>query len=106
MCVDIDDTLIMRDLSTYPKARQVVLNAYGHDVTVAVNQKMVNSVIYYSKLGWKLVFWSRTGEEWARAVVEALELEEHCTATMTKPLYYLDDKNWNEWSERLWRSPL
>jgi len=102
MC-DIDETLIMADRSQHPVGELRVVNVYGHDVEVIVNQKMVNKVTYYGKLGWSFVFWSRTGEKWAHEIARELGLLKYAVATMTKPLIYFDDRPADDWMERLWR---
>lgn len=102
MC-DIDDTLVMQDRSIYPEAERRVINVYGHDVEIVINQRLVNRIDYYGKLGWSFIFWSRTGEKWAYAVAKELDLLKYAVATMSKPLVYFDDRPADEWMERLWR---
>lgn len=104
--VDVDDTLVMWNISEYPEFPVIELDCYG-PVVLAVNQKNVNLVIKLSKLGYKIVIWSQTGYDWAETVSKAVGLHPYASLYMSKPRYYVDDLPSNEWmGTRLWRDPI
>lgn len=104
--VDIDDTIAMSDLSEYSEEDRVTLNYENGPVVIVANKKNINLAIYFYKLGYTIIFWSLTGSTWARAVCESLELDKIASAYLTKPNFYMDDKEVTEWiGPRRWRSP-
>jgi hydroxymethylpyrimidine pyrophosphatase-like HAD family hydrolase len=108
---DIDDTLLMHDLSSYPDLQHITLEIDGRKFTGAVNQKNVNIVKSFYGLGRDVYFWSGTGAYWAKAVADALNLSQYAAnafAFLPKPTdYYLDDKDASYWmGKRIWRDPL
>lgn len=98
---DVDDTIILWDVSEYPDAPKVQLD--GGSITVAINQKNVNTLIKFKKLGYTVVVWSQSGKDWAEKVVNALDINQYVDLIMTKPSYYLDDLDASAWMHRLWR---
>lgn len=105
---DVDDTLIMYDLSEYEEELTThIKNPYSDmELSVVPNMKNINTLIKFKKLGYQVIVWSRTGKLWAQAVVDALELGSYVDMTLAKPLYYIDDKEAHEWiGEKVWRDP-
>lgn len=103
---DCDDTLILWDKSEYVSQPKVVISYAGYNSEVVIHQKNRNLLIKLAKLGYSIVVWSATGYDWAIEVVKALQLEDYVTLCLTKPSYYLDDKEATTWiGERLWREP-
>jgi hypothetical protein len=108
--VDIDDTLIMHDLSEHAEQQKITITVDGREFTGAVNQPNINLVIKFWKLGRDVYFWSGTGPKHARAVADALNLTQYAAnehAFLPKPIdYYLDDKDAAKWAgKRVWRNP-
>lgn len=106
--VDCDDTLVMYDMSEYPGDTPLdILNPYsGMTLQVIPNEKNIKTVIKFKKLGYYVLVWSRTGKQWADAVVDHLNLREYVDQTLAKPLYYIDDKDSTEWmGDRVYRDP-
>lgn len=106
--VDIDDSLIMHDLSEYPHHQKITIEVDGRQFTGAVNTFNVNLVVKFYKLGRDIYFWSGTGPKHARAVAEALDLAKYAVnehAFLPKPIdFYLDDKDAARWvGKRVWR---
>lgn len=108
LTVDCDDTLVMWQLSMYPDLPRVEVALPDIAPSILVlNQKNVNLVKKFYKLGFKIVVWSQTGYDWAKAVAEAVGLSEYVTLYMTKPRYHVDDLPSSVWmGERLWRDPV
>lgn len=102
--VDTDDTIGMWNLSDYPAKGRVYVSCYNHITTIVPNQKNINLVKKFIKLGYGIVAWSATGAEWAKAVFTAVGLDEYVTIYLTKPRYYLDDVECTEWmGQRIYR---
>ena len=101
--VDIDDTVVMWDKSEYPENDYITINVYGEDAVLVPNKKNINLIRKLHKLGYRFIFWSRTGEKWARAIATRLNLLDMAVGTMGKPFFYMDDKPADDWMERLWR---
>ncbi len=102
--VDVDDTLILWDLSAYPDMPRIEVDYAGYKSTLIPHQKNINLLIKLAKLGYEIVVWSATGYDWAELIVAELNLGEYVTLCMSKPRYYVDDKNAESWiGERLWR---
>lgn len=91
---DVDDTLIMWE---YPPNREdEVIEVhientpfYGRGVP---HKKHIDMIKRHKAWGNGVVVWSKSGWEWAKAVIEKLELTEYVDAVMSKPNYYYDDK--------------
>ena len=91
---DVDDTLIMWE---YPAEREseaieVCIEGtlfYGKGVP---HKRHIEMIKRHKAWGNGVVVWSRSGSEWANAVVKALGLENHVDLVMSKPYYYYDDK--------------
>lgn len=104
---DVDDTLIMYDLSKHPGATtQVIVNPYSKmGIDIVPNKKNINTLIKFKKLGYFVIVWSRTGKLWAEEVVRELGLSEFVDQTLCKPLFYIDDKDAETWiGDRVWRA--
>lgn len=105
--VDIDDTLLMWDLSKYPDLPRITLNCYGFEQVVVPNQKNINVVKKLAKMGYTIILWSQTGYKWAQTAGIATGLDEFVTLYMSKPRYYVDDLNSGFWlDKRIWRDPV
>jgi len=61
------------------------------------NEKHISILMSARKRGRTIVVWSAGGYEWAKVVVEALELTEHVDYIMSKPVEYIDDVHMKNW---------
>lgn len=95
--VDIDDTLLMSNLSEYPEGQQIDIQYTNGSIRVVPNQKNINLVVLFYKLGYNIIFWSKTGGDWAAAAARVLDLENVVSVCLTKPTFYMDDKDVTEW---------
>ncbi len=103
---DVDDTLILWNVSEYPTLTKKRITYGSYAPEVAVHTKNVNLLIKLAKLDYTIIVWSMTGFDWAEAVVNALELQPYVTVCMSKPRLYVDDKEAERWmGERVWREP-
>lgn len=106
--VDVDDTLILWDRSNphYQTLPVVSFPTDAGEATVHVHVKNVATLKKFAKLGYKVYVQSRSGIGHAEAVVKALGLRNYVYCIREKPLFYLDDKAADTWSERIWRDPI
>ena len=59
--------------------------------------------MYASK--FYIIVWSASGVDWAKHVVKRLKLEDYVDMIITKPRFYVDDTDADEWMKRLYRYP-
>lgn len=96
---DVDNCLISYDYQ--PKkgmiAADVVDPVTGKNIRVRVNKAMVRLLREEYQRGGHIKVWSRSGWEWARNVVQALELVPYVHEVLSKPIAYFDDTDVSEW---------
>ena len=103
---DVDDTLILWDLSKYPDGERVTVEFAGYKTELVRHQKNINLLEKFARLGYTVIVYSRTGADWARAIVEALELQDFVHVYMDKPMFMMDDQEVSEWcAPAIWRDP-
>jgi hypothetical protein len=104
--VDIDETLLMSDLSEFPEESQIEIKYGPGSIAVVPNSKNVKLVQKFFKLNYAVVLWSRTGSDWAEAAGKALGIDSMVSLYLTKPQFYIDDKPCESWmGQRCWRDP-
>lgn len=91
---DVDDTLIHWKC---PPGREDDIMSIGIEgnpfhASVVPHRVHINRLIRHKMIGNAVAVWSRSGVEWAEAVVKALDLEEYVDLVLSKPFYYYDDK--------------
>lgn len=69
----------------------------GSFIEVMVNKAMVRLLKEEKHRGGYILVWSRSGWEWARNVIQALELEKYVDQIMSKPVVYFDDTPIQDW---------
>lgn len=105
--VDCDETLILWDISEYPKVDQVNVYCHGKHTPVALHRKNYNLLRKFHRLGYTIIVWSASGWEWAEAVVKGLRIENMVTSVSSKPRYYFDDVPCEKWmGSRIYRDPI
>lgn len=105
--VDVDDTLVCWNLSSFPKEDQITVNHVNGPVQLVPHRYNINTIRKFWKLGYTLVVHSGSGYSWAEAVVKALNLEECITLILSKPKYFFDDYSADSWAgPRIWRDPI
>jgi hypothetical protein len=91
---DVDDTLVMWDDKFHepgPGKVAIVDPFDGTTVYLTPHEKHIQKLKGYARCGWFVVVWSAGLGPWAKAVVEALGLQEHVDLIMSKPLVCFDD---------------
>lgn len=89
---DVDNTLIMWDLSAFPVEAQQEIPGPKGPVPVVVNKKNVSLLIKLAKIGWSIRVHSGSGLDWAATVVVNLGLEKYVDYVCAKPLGRTDDQ--------------
>jgi hypothetical protein len=104
--VDIDETLAMANLSEFPVAEATSIEYGPEPIWVVPNKKNLNLVQKFYKLGYSVIFWSKTGSDWALAVAKSFGIDHMVTLYLTKPQFYIDDQPCENWmGRRCWRDP-
>jgi len=91
---DVDDTLIKWtpvDVEI-PDNEAVTIDCSGFEKKYKFNKYNVDMLINMAIRGHVVVVWSGSGPKWCEAVVKALKLESYVWAVMSKPSYYVDDR--------------
>jgi hypothetical protein len=109
---DVDDTLVIhREIFVYDHHDKTVVSVVdpidiNNIIHLGINQPMVRLLKEeYARRSYVIV-WSRGGFAWAKAVVEALGLEQYVHTVQTKPAVYFDDKPIQEWLlDRVYMKP-
>ena len=102
-CTDIDDTLVMwpenpHDFNLLKKGYIEIENPYTNGtVFLKPHKEHIKIVKHFHSRGYHIIAWSGGGGRWARAVVEALSLNEYIDEIMCKPIKYIDDEDVSEW---------
>jgi hypothetical protein len=97
---DVDDTLICWDDKYFGPAegRVAVTDPYdGVTVYLKPHSRHVKLLTQMAGRGRFVIVWSQSGAQWARAVVDALGIQEHVRLIMTKPQGYVDDLPCERW---------
>ncbi len=106
ICIDVDDTLVMRDVKLLDKTVSIVDPYSGLSITVTPHIKHIDLVEHFHDRGYYVIVWSAGGGLWAQAVVEALHLNKYVDDIMGKPLKYMDDVPCDEWmGNRIYLEP-
>jgi|SRR5665213_730286 len=93
---DIDGCLIVSADQSSLKAN-VLDPVTGKTIKVGVNRAMVRLLKEEFQRGSFILVWSRSGYQWAKNVVIALELEQYVGQVMSKPIVYFDDTPVKKW---------
>lgn len=90
--VDCDDTLVMWNKNP-DETDVVVKDPYKKDEWHALkkHKRHIDLIKDYKARGYTVVVWSAAGAPWAKAVVDALKIEEYVSVIMSKPIKYVDD---------------
>lgn len=66
-------------------------------IKVGVNSAMVRLLLEEKQRGSFIIVWSRSGYQWAKNVINALDLETSVDLIMSKPIVYFDDTPVKKW---------
>ena len=104
--VDVDDTLVLWDISEFPASEYITVQGVNGPVTLVPHHKNIKTLIKFWKLGYTIVVHSHSGWEWATIVVGALKLQSLVHTVKSKARYYFDDQPIESFSgPRVYRNP-
>ena len=89
---DVDETLIMYKQQDPSRMVEIRVPGNPYSVHVTPHEEHIARLIHHKVWNNGVVVWSRSGYQWAEAVVKALDLEQYVDIVMSKPLYYYDDR--------------
>ena len=95
---DVDDTLILYE----GDGEYVDVEYFGDKVRVLPHKMHCRFLKNNKRRGFSVHVWSQQGHEWAKAVVEALGLEDFVDFVSSKPQSYFDDLAADSWMQRIW----
>lgn len=103
---DVDDTLVLHNPSKSTPKVDILDPQSNIFVSLGIHSAMVKLLKEEFSRGSYIIVWSRGGFAWAKAVVDALELNSYVHLIMTKPLVYYDDKDVDTWmKDRVYLEP-
>ncbi len=97
---DVDGTLIEHiPQSPLPKGDIVWVIDTVKGGLIAVKPMKANIRLLEEEFsrGTYVIVWSRSGNQWAKEVIKALDLTKKVHLVMTKPKIYVDDLDVSEW---------
>ncbi len=89
--VDVDDTLVMWDYPEELESEAMLIGTYDFSQRVLPNKFVIKKIKEHKSRGHAITVWSAGGWEWAKAVVEALDLEKYVDIIKCKPQGFYDD---------------
>jgi len=101
---DVDDTLVMWIWDQAEREKFKIEIGKGNFKTLVLPHKVhIELLKRYKAKGKTVIVWSQSGNEWAAAVIKALDLEEFVDYVFTKPEKYVDDLKADEWMEHVYK---
>lgn len=79
--IDVDDTLVL-----------------WKDREYTTNWKVYNQLVRHKIRGHYVIVWSAGGAEWAKKIVDQMDIAHLVDVVMAKPAFMWDDKDPNEWT--------
>lgn len=96
--VDCDDTLILwRDPKDGEETVDIVCPYDGKVVTLVKHKPNIKLLKDRHARGCSIKVWSQSGPQWAKAVVDALHLEDYVYLVEGKPFMIVDDLPASAW---------
>lgn len=96
MC-DVDFTLLLWDLKDSIDTIKFIDPYTGQIRFVAVHRPNLKLLTSRLARGATVFVWSASGHAWAKAAMDALELDHENLFVLSKPIGYIDDKPCQDW---------
>lgn len=100
--VDVDETLCRN-----PKEDDVDIfyaNYYGMETPQVPINSNIRLLMAYKARGFEITVHSANGVDWAEEIINKLKLENYVDWVATKPTSYVDDRDANDWMQRVFVS--
>lgn len=95
---DVDDTLVLWRPRVGTERVVDIVDPYdGHTVTLVVHEPHVKLISDRKQRGCSIMVWSQSGPQWAKAVVDALGLQDVVDEVKAKPFMIVDDLPAEAW---------
>lgn len=94
---DVDDTLVTFNFNPTDLNKCVLVGPPGFEKYALPMTGNIENLKNARTRGHGVVVWSQGGFSWAKAVVEALKLEEYVDLVVTKPNWIYDDLPVEKW---------
>lgn len=88
---DVDDTIVKWSEPTIPGTDKIEFDFADKKVYLTPHQYHIDLIKMYRKRGYHVTIWSANGWEWAKQVVEKLELQNYVDVVQSKSLKWVDD---------------
>lgn len=104
---DVDDTLVLWRKPEFGEETVTITDPYDNrDVILVIHKPHVKLLKDRKARGCAILVWSQAGPQWARAVVNALGLQNLNPLVMAKPFAIVDDLPATAWlNERIYIKP-
>lgn len=108
---DVDDTLIRwpidgQTFDNHPEAFEV--DMFGKKMKVLPMWDNIATLKSFHEKGYETIVWSLSSKQWAEYIVKKLNLEDWVDHCLSKPDFYIDDKDINHFmlpSKRIYHEP-
>lgn len=97
VCFDVDDTLVTPTKKLYGSSRPVEFGEPGRSEFLFPITPHIKLLKEFAARDFFIIVWSDGGHNWARKVIEKLELTPYVDMIMSKPSWSVDDKEATEW---------
>lgn len=96
--IDIDNTLLVQDDKiNIPDSSRIEMELANEKFYLIPHSKNIQTLKNMWDMGFTCVAWSAAGQKWAMQAIEKLNLKQYIHIYLSKPNYYMDDKQPEEW---------
>lgn len=88
---DVDETLVLWEWSEEQRVKTICIKNGDCEERVLPHTAHINKLFQHKVRGHKIIVWSQGGYEWAKHVVNALELQNVVDLVICKPQCFYDD---------------
>lgn len=98
---DVDDTLVLWNIPANRAADVIFIPCGDEFVQVVPHRKHIEQLKRHKARGHTVIVWSAGGSEWAKNVVEMLQLTSLVDVVMAKPTWFYDDLTVEEFMPKI-----
>lgn len=97
---DVDDTLVTPNAELFSESTPVEFGEPGRTELLYPITPHIKLLKEFAARDFFIIVWSDGGQDWARKVVEKLGLTNYVDLVMSKPMWYVDDKEATDWCQK------